>query len=336
MTTFYRFLCYRLKNSVMKMIILAVMCVLIDLIVLSECVDGYVPEYNASGLYMLATLLCILASLIPVLELSGLKNRRNLDTLYFFPIGRKKMALAYYASGFVQVVAIYTVTFLVHFLYLLLNTDYFALGHMIPYYFLSLVFAFVIYSVYAFIFTQANTVADGVVMCVMWIFLLWAVGGAWHVLQRSNRSANWVNWGILYTPMNNLTIIYQDLVEINRPQQWDRSVAAIMDYLHFFPAWGVIGIAAAVGYVVTFINKGAETAGEISSSWFGYKMLIPIYGYCFLCLFGDAYTDLALIPILIYVVLMVTGYIIYRRGFKFKLTDILSIAGGIFPILFAI
>ena len=160
MKTFYRFLCYRLKNSVMKMVILAVMCVLIDLIVLHECIDAHMPEYNQSALYMLATLLCILSSLIPVLELAGLKNRRNLDTLYFFPIGRKKMALAYFASGFLQVVAIYTVMFLMHFSYLLLNTDYFALGYMIPYYFLSLVFAFVIYSVYAFIFMQANTVAD--------------------------------------------------------------------------------------------------------------------------------------------------------------------------------
>ena len=331
MKTFYRFLCYRLKNSVMKMVVLAVMCVLIDLIVLPECVDGYKIESNQSGLYMLATLLCILASLIPILELSGLKNRRNLDTLYFFPIGRKKMALAYLASGFLQVVAIYTVTFLVHFLYLLLNTDYFALGYMIPYYFLSLVFAFVIYSVYAFIFMQANTVADGIVMCVMWIFLLWAVGGTWHVLQNSNGSANWVSWGILYTPMNNLTVVYQDLVEINRTSYWDKNVAVIMDYAHLFAVWGVVGAAAAAGYVATFINKGAEQAGEISSSWFGYKMLLPIYGYCFLCL----WKDLAIIAISIYAVLMVTGYIIYRRGFKLKMTDILSIAGGIVPILFA-
>ncbi|MBR5881377.1 MAG: hypothetical protein IKZ16_06790, partial [Clostridia bacterium] len=81
MKTFYRFLCYRLKNSVMKMVILGVMCVLIDMIVLPECVDSFEPEANQSALYMLATLLCILSSLIPVLELAGLKNRRNLDTL---------------------------------------------------------------------------------------------------------------------------------------------------------------------------------------------------------------------------------------------------------------
>ena len=243
------------------------------------------------------------------------------------------MALAYYVSGFVQVVAIYTVTFMVHFLYLLFKTDYFALGYMIPYYFLSLVFAFVIYSVYAFIFTQANTVADGIVMCVMWVFLLAAVGGTWHVMQNSNQSANWVGWGIMYAPMNNLTVVYQDLVEINRPKQWDKSVAAIMEYLHLFVVWVILGCAAVAGYVVTFMNKGAETAGEISNSWFGYKMLLPIYGYCFLCLFGGAYKYIAIIPIAIYAVLMVTGYIIYRRGFKLKLTDILTIVGGIFPIL---
>ena len=84
-----------------------------------------------------------------------------------------------------------------------------------------------------------------------------------------------------------------------------------------FLLWAVIGVASAVGYFVSFMQKGAEKAGEISDSWFGYKLLIPLCGYSLMLLLGEV----DFIVMLIIFALMVVGYIVYRRSFRFKVSD---------------
>ena len=98
-----------------------------------------------------------------------------------------------------------------------------------------------------------------------------------------------------------------------------------------FFVWGAIGIAAAVGYFVTFVKKGAEKAGEISNSWFGYKLLIPLYGYSLLLQYDSL--DFMTVAICI---LMVIGYVVYRRGFKLKLSDIIISCLGIGMIILGV
>ena len=338
MKTFFRYYAYRLKQGTLRTLIFSVLCIMIDLIGLNTALASTNPKHDQSALYMLATILCIVASVVPIFELSGLKSRRNLDTLYFFPIKREKMALVHYFSGFTQVAVIYTITFLMHYIYLAVQTDYFALVYMIPYYFLSLLLALIIYSVYVFVFVQANTVADGVVFCIFWIFVLHVVG---YVvidymfaldLFGNNLPFSLAQWGILYTPMNNLTVLYQDLIEINRdPEMWDKSVNTIMRNFYMFYVWGGIGIAAAVGYVISFAKKGAEKAEEISNSWFGYKTMIPIYGYCLIFSLGIGQSVLWPVA-LIYGIAMIGGYIVYRRGFRFRISDIILTVAGAIPL----
>jgi len=333
MKIFFRYLGYRLKSSALRTLIFTALSVAICLIGISEVNTSNEIKYCQSGLFMLATVLCITASIVPLFELSGLKNRRNLDTLYFFPIKREKMAMVHFVSGLVQVVAIYTVTWGASYLWLALNTDYFALVYMIPYYFLSLLLAFVIYSIYCFLFMQANTVADGVLFCALWIFLpcIVALSASW--VFDSRIADNLAGWGIMYTPMNNLTVLFQDLVEINRPDYWRHGVEEITDRWYMFFIWGAVGIAAANGYLISFVKKGAEQAGEISNSPFGYALLIPVYGYCFMTMPFGIYIPISLV---VYLIIMLSGYLIYRRGFKFKIPDIVvTVIGLVLPFVVA-
>ena len=333
MKIFFRYLGHRLKSSTLRTLIFTALSVAICLIGISEVNTSDVIKYCQSGLYMLATALCITASVVPLFELSGLKNRRNLDTLYFFPIKREKMAMVHFVSGFVQVLVIYTVTWGASYLWLALNTDYFALVYMIPYYFLSLLLAFVIYSIYCFLFMQANTVADGVLFCALWIFLpcIVALSASW--VFDSKIADNLAGWGIMYTPMNNLTVLFQDLVEINRPDYWRRGVEEITDRWYMFFIWGAVGLAAANGYLISFVKKGAQQAGEISNSPFGYALLIPVYGYCFMMMPFGIYIPISLV---VYLIIMLSGYLIYRRGFKFKIPDIVvTVIGLVLPFVMA-
>lgn len=338
MKTFGRYLRYRIENTALRTAIFTVLAVILTMSVIPNCIDAY-TEYSQTGLFMLATVLGIICTVIPMLETMGFKNRRNLDTLYFFPLKREKMALAHYLSGAIQIFFIYTVTFFASFAYLAINTDYFALFHMIPYYFLSLLLGLVMYSVFMFIFGQGNTVADGVVFSIMWMFAIalvaFAIYDAWseYMINRDNYEVlAYYNqlpaWGIVYAPINNLTVIFQDLIEINQKSWNDGYYPDIYRSQWFmFVIWGVIGVASAIGYFITFTKKGAQKAGEISDSWFGYRLLIPVYGYSLLMLMGVE----EIITIMIFVA-MIVGYIIYRRSFKLKPVDLIVTACGLIPL----
>ena len=350
MKTASRYLCYGLKKNLLRTAILtAISIVLCMMVIRSDAMQGEI-RWRATGIYMLAIVLGALATIIPMLELSEFKNRRNLDTLYFFPIDRKKMALVHYISGLIQMTAIYTVTFLVAFGFLLINTDYFALGYMIPYYFTSLVTGFVMYSFFCFIFNQGNTVADGVIISLLWAFLIYCVlyCGMYVVfrevlhlnmsddieLRRLNIILfNFPDWGIVYAPINNLTVIVQELIEVNKHRVdyvFESTTAyRYVQQWYMFAAWGVGGIASALGFIFGFERKGAHLAGEPSGSWWGYKLLIPLYGYS-LIFYIASMSSISVLTIMIWI-LMLIGYVIYRRSFKLKKSDVIALVCSIIP-----
>ena len=71
------------------------------------------------------------------------------------------------------------------------------------------------------------------------------------------------------------------------------------------------------------VLKSLEKAGEISNSPFGYKLLIPLYGYSLLMM----YENIDFMTILIFIA-MVIGYIVYRRSFKLKTSDLVFTGCG--------
>ncbi len=343
MKSFGRYFVYRLKQSTLRTLVFTLLSLVFCLNVVGESQKAQMIANRESGIYMLALILGIFSTLIPILELSGFKNRRNLDTLYFFPIKRTKMALAHYLSGACQVFVIYTVSFLSVWIYLLAKTDWYRLAYMPLYYLFSILLGAVMYSIFAFLFSEANTVADGVLFCGLWIFLIALVIfvarsyfarpfiiDTEYWIESSNLSA----WGIIYTPINNLTVIFQDLIEVNLRNQphapYPIYSEQYMSQMYMFFLWGAVGIAAAAGYFVRFKRKGAEMAGEPSDSPFGYRLLIPLYGYTLLFM----YSELDIMTIIIFA-LMLIGYFIYRRGFKLRKRDIVYIVCGVLPMILA-
>ena len=341
MTAFTRYLRYRLKQGTLRSVVFTLISLVITLSTVDSCLSYEEIMYRETGIYMLAIIMGVFCTLMPFLELSGFKNRRNLDTLYFFPIKRSHMALAHYLSGAIQAIFIYSVCFFATWIVLLINTDYFALGYMGLYYVLSILLGLIIYSVFSFIFIQANSVVDGALFCGLWAFVLYLA--IWTVRVYLFRpalidtpywsaSSDFAPWGIVYAPINNLTVIFQDVIEVNRQQiYYDYTSITAEGYIkqmYMFFIWGAIGIAAAIGYFATFVKKSAHMAGEVSSSWFGYKTLIPAYGYMFIL------TNRSIdIMTFIIIALMVIGYAIYRRSFKLKKCDIICIVGSIIPMV---
>ena len=341
MTVFKRYFVYQIKQSVLRTIVFTVLSVMICMSITGSYIAPEMDMHKSTGIEMLATVIGLFCTLVPMLELSCFKNRRNLDTLYFFPIKRERMALAHYLSGAMQILVTYTVSFIAIWLTLIFKTKCFSLEYMPLYYVCSLVVGMVLYSIVCFIFGEANTVADGVIFVALWFFVIFIV--AFTVRTNLLRpfladtqiwldTATLANWGTLYAPINNLTVIFQNLIESNQQNNYyDYTATYAQIYLsqaYMFGVWAVVGLAAAFSFFVRFKRKGAHMAGESSDSIFGYRLLIPVYGYSLLLM----YSDLDIMTIIIFV-LMLAGYFIYRRGFRIKKSDIIIIVCGILPMI---
>lgn len=344
MTAFKRYFVYQLKQSVLRTLVFTVLATMICI----SITNGYISPPNdihkSTGIEMLATFLGIFCCLVPMLELAGLKNRRNLDTLYFFPIKRERMALSHYLSGACQVFVIYTVSFAAVWLTLAIKTSCFRLSFMPLYYICSLLAGAVLYSIVCFIFSEGNSVADGVVFVALWFFAVYIVSfmirayvlRAFLVDTRFwNDTASISGWWPLYAPLNNLTVIFQALIETNQQSlPYDYTSTYAEQYLsqgYMFAVWAILGLAAAFGFFARFKNRSAHAAGEISNSIFGYKLLIPLYGYSLLLM----YNDLDIMTILIFAMMLI-GFFVYRRGFKIKKRDIVFIVCGIIPVILSV
>ena len=66
-------------------------------------------------------------------------------------------------------------------------------------------------------------------------------------------------------------------------------------------------------------NYRAEKAGGISDSFFGYRVLIPLYG-CILIAMNGLNIDGVFLTFVL--VAMVVAYFVYRRSFRIKYADI--------------
>ncbi len=343
MKIFGRYLSHRLESGFLRTLILAILGLLLCMVCVTQEIDSSEVRYNRVALYILAILMGVIATVIPMLELMDFKKRRNLDTLFSFSISRPQMALAHYLSGWIQVIIIYSVSFFWAFGYLSITTDYFDLSYMIPYYFVSLGLGWILYSFFLFLFGEGNTVADGVIFCILGMFVFWLLFSVFHELhcvaldstlayvESENRIFNHAELGMAYVPINHVTTWFQEVIEINDPNSnpdryYERTLQACLGYVGF---WGVVGLLSSVGFVWSFTKRRPEQVGDISNSWFGYRTLIPIYFYSFLLFWGgDA---------LIYLwIAAVVAYFLYRRSFRLKKSDVLMLAFGLIPLFFHI
>lgn len=338
MKVFGRYFKHHFFASATRLLVMTILAVLFVGAILSSTLEGlkhldstdYGYIYYTCGLYSVALVLGALCAVVPIFELSGFKNRRNLDAMFSAPIDRKELAMVHYLNGLCQVLIPYTVAFLYALCRWLPNGAYFDLIYLLPYYFLSVLIGFLTYSIFTFLFERANTVADGVVCMVLQIFAVQLVLVSIDECFSRPDSVLGGDHFNLFSPINDFTTLFQDLIDRDGTR-W--SLAAVEEGTVAWILFAVAGIAAIYGYVRNFANRRAETAGATSDSWFGYKLLIPVYGFFLNLFMGDG----SLVFGILIVVAMVIGYIIYRRSFRLKRWDIiLSLASLLITFLLAI
>jgi hypothetical protein len=198
------------------------------------------------------------------------------------------------------------------------------MGWYIPYYFVSVAFGVLLYLFYAFIFTRANTKADGVVFMIAWTFVVeLALSVVALVLDEFGVPKNiWFVFNasdffdVCHLPFTYLTALagrYSDLL--------GNSAVYVNNWEAHALAFAVLsGVAGGVLLFTGLRREKAENAEQISSSWWGYKTLVPAY----LLLVTAQTTNW--IGWCVTLIAAFVGFVIYRRSVKLKLVDWISLA----------
>ena len=353
MTSFRKYFVYHFRSTFLRFVIIAVLA----LLVVSVSVDVYNRVYNYSeiadtiivsiyqqiDISVLTTLALIISTVIPILELLPFKSKRNMDTMLFLPIDRRKMAAVHFLNGFIHVFLINFLCFLAAFLILIANSAIILSPWSFPLLFaVNLLGSFIVYSVTAFIFDRANTSADGIVWLVIYSFIglliftsirevYGDITGTYSfplnsdILNESSMSP----YSVLLFLCNDIekrflsSITYIKTGNTIEILNAHNSKIYIPDINAAF-LWAALAIACAFGFIWLFKNKRPEEIGGISSSPFGYKVLLPVTAIAGINCEAD---DISLVAIML--VVMIVGYIIYRRSIRFKLWDYISMAIGI-------
>ena len=285
--------------------------------------ETLVKDFN-STLYIPVLFMCILSYVLPVMEFSFFKKRRNLDCAYALPISRRCMGAVHYLSGALILIGTFTLSYLLNFALLLTRgATYFNFPPMIAHYFLCAILGLALYSIMVFVFNEANTKGDGI-----WFMLLWTFVVALVVLAVEELASKYsffayggcaIPWGVI----NSLTTTYQYIVEME-----DLSFAYFWQKPECFVwlfVWCAVGVAAAIGFFLSFGKRRMERTEEISDSFFGFRVMIPVYAVAGMICFGS----IEAILWVIIEILALLGYTIYRRGFHYKKSDIIFLVAMI-------
>jgi len=208
----------------------------------------------------------------------------------------------------------------------ILQTEYLNfIGYFITF-LIALPLGTMLFGINAFIFTRANKVIDGIIFIILWSTIFaqfWGMVSLMYLTSIPNNLnyplALQSFWWFTYSPLAVLGIWQSSFIRgtgndvMTTGQGWISFIIA-----------SVMGIGAWIGLFLSPRFEKAENAERISSSPFGYASLIPAYFIIGLAVSGIVSPFSIAVQFVLSVLCCigaVIGYIIYRRGVKFKPVD---------------
>ena len=287
---------------------------------------------NHSVIFVILGGLC---AAIPVLELGGLKNKRNADTMYSLPIDRRKMGAAHFTNGFLQILAVYLCTAIAATLMIVPvgAGGFLHLQYLPPLLLLPIPAALLIYAYFSYLFNEANSTIDGCLFIAsgaIMPYILFAVLSDFTIYRNGeyiqtifDKMDGWQSFPLF--PLIKIVDVFGDgLRHKNISFSYD-------DFdITMIIVWSAVCILAAIGFYLSFSRKRVETIGNISSSWVGYKTIIPLCMFCITC---PIYNTGDWFLVIIGAIAAIIGYMLYRRSFKIKAVDLVSIGAGVFAAI---
>ncbi len=332
-----KYLWHEIKKNLSAILIITGICTLIYTLTVSTMEMSYTYTYETwqgqmvtnTNIYepafsLIASALGILCFFIPTLVFSFKMDKRAVDCYYALPLKKEKLYLAKTLLGLVMIILPFTVAYWVGFLALSLREgNPYYMGYYVPAYFGMLLFAVMLFGFNSFIFTRANKAGDGVAfmvvyawlfayvaLCICEIFEIKFTGELSYALLSLASPAGmiWfdVNMGSLITGSTSFSGITWSA--------WQFITPILMG------VGGYFGLFFGVRY------EKAENAEQVSDSWFGYKVLIPLITALGLGLIGE----LHILVLAIIAVSNVIATVMHKRSFKLELWDWIRMGIGLF------
>ena len=344
MKSFRKYFSHHFKESLMRTLVMTVLAALLafTFATFSKVLRynyqpyGYAEPFDlvvsvSGSVSVLGIVAAILSTVIPILELVGFKNRRNMDSLLALPISRTKMALAHYLNGIVELIFANGLCFALVAIKMIPLADVYSIPSLLLYYVLLMLGSLAVYSVFFFVFMQGNTVADGVIFMTLYSLIGMLVVGTIEALDDMHGASDMqFSYWSPFSPIVFVTNIFERFITPSvkydgsiGPSALIRTEPIKLDWKElntfYLVLWCVIGAASVIGYLFFFSKQRTERIGGISSSPFGYMTLIPLCALCFILI---GVSGIAGVLVLI---ATVVGYIIYRRSVRLKLPDLICI-----------
>lgn len=269
----------------------------------------------------------ILAVGLPTWLFKYRTKRRIVDLYFALPLSHSKIMIVKYLLGLVMIFAPYTAAYWLGALVSIAKGSELMHGiWYVPQYFASLLPIYFLYAISTFAFTRANRANDGGMFIVFWFFA--PALAVLFILFVVN------DWGDFYypylflpsTPLDITTsyFISRILDSANSPLVAQDTAAMAVG----FTFTGLMAAGATVGTVFSERFFKGESAGQISDSWFGYKVMITYYTVCILALL-----PLSSSLIYIFVVMVIVGeYLLtaaYRRTLKIGKNQVIIFGASI-------
>ncbi len=333
MNTVIRYFKHHSKSTLIRFAIIAFICLVIVTLAAQEINNTYQSykayeardpynEYEWSidpGLPLFVVIIVALCTLLPMIELSGFNNRKYLDSAFSFPISRISLISSNLINGYLQFLLAYTISFAWYAIMLTPCMDKFNFGAIFGFFFVSLLYSLFLYCFNAFFFSLGNSAVDGAITAIAWQFILCPVavtftemfGIKWHDQLLF----------IVWYPLGEISDYFGRLAQGKSPLPNLRTTNNHAMLICLISV-SVLAVLLCAGTIYFFNRRRAESAGEISDTSVGYKVLIPV---CAGMLLYWALEGSAAIVSLFALIFATVGYIIYRRGVKLKAPDIIVI-----------
>ena len=331
-----KYLIYEIKKSIWPTIILTLIGALIyipTLMMARFVPDLYNPPHPRLG--TVSFVLCAFCILVPIYELSYQKKKRSIDQLYSLPIKRTTLITSKFVSGFTKIFIAYTFIFFLGLLVIISKENPFYLGYYFPFYFISVLLGLSLYAFISFIYSRANTIIDGIIFIFFYMFILLliirGIDQLYIDMFRTYPNTSYENF-FPFSPMINLTEFYTMLIRYGGIV----SPSVVIDWVcHLI--WTVIGILSIIGLIFSTKIDKAERAEQISDSYFGYRVLIPLYLVLIIYVVQlEFYHSMIILTLALLFGAGLTLFIIYRRTFKLPWKYWIIFAGSIILGLFLV
>ena len=275
----------------------------------------YESIYQKLSLVPAAMCLAFLSAFTPIVELSVFKKRRDLDSLFSLPVSRREMLGVHFLNGLLINSTIFTASILT----LLLcatsfDCQYEALFPLLPFWLSGLVLGAALYSLSSFLFYEGNTLVDGIVFIIgsQYIPILFFNAVLFRCFNFETRETFEFLTGLSPWNAADFLATYFEKMILPPNESYLNNTSGYIS-IGFFV---LVGIASLFGFFHFSYKKRVEKTGEISESFFGYRVQLPLILLSLLLITCGTLTLVFLSMISVFI-----GYLIYRRGFHFKRED---------------